>query len=158
MFAVSALKMPVILLFMPLFGWHAGLTASAPTDSTVSMEQEILLYVNEDRAAHGLRKLELNEVESGIAAQHSRNMASGKTPFGHDGLNNRAKAIQKNLGAISAVGENVASGQMSAREVVDGWLRSPGHKRNIEGDFVLTGIGLARNSKGIIYFTQIFSK
>jgi hypothetical protein len=34
-------------------------------------------------------------------------------------------------------------GPMGAREVVDGWLHSPGHRRNIEGDFRLTGIGLA---------------
>jgi len=47
---------------------------------------------------------------------------------------------------------------MTAREVVDGWLHSPGHKRNIEGDFIFTGIGHARDKKGDIYFTQIFSR
>jgi uncharacterized protein YkwD len=47
---------------------------------------------------------------------------------------------------------------MSAREVVDGWLKSPGHKRNIEGDFTLTGIGIASDKQGNIYFTQIFSR
>jgi uncharacterized protein YkwD len=47
---------------------------------------------------------------------------------------------------------------MSAKEVVEGWLNSPGHKRNIEGDFTLTGIGVAKNNKGIIYYTQIFTK
>jgi uncharacterized protein YkwD len=52
----------------------------------------------------------------------------------------------------------VASGQMTAREVVNGWLKSPGHKKNIEGNFVLTGIGYARSKKGDIYFTQIFSR
>ena len=49
-----------------------------------------------------------------------------------------------------------APGPMGAREVVDGWLHSPGHRRNIEGDFRLTGIGLAEGSNGMIYFTQIF--
>jgi uncharacterized protein YkwD len=47
---------------------------------------------------------------------------------------------------------------MSAREVVDGWLHSPGHRRNIEGDFKLTGIGLAFGHNGNIFFTQIFTK
>jgi len=41
---------------------------------------------------------------------------------------------------------------------VDGWLNSPGHKKNIEGNFTLTGIGYARDHKGNIYFTQIFSR
>jgi uncharacterized protein YkwD len=49
-------------------------------------------------------------------------------------------------------------GPMSAREVVDGWLHSPGHRRNIESDFRLTGIGLATAGNGMIYFTQIFVK
>jgi uncharacterized protein YkwD len=62
------------------------------------------------------------------------------------------------MGPITVVAENVASGQMSAREVVDGWLNSPGHRRNIEGNFKLTGIGLARGSRGMIYFTQIFTR
>ncbi len=47
---------------------------------------------------------------------------------------------------------------MDAREVVDGWLHSPGHRRNIMGDFRLTGIGVAEAANGMIYFTQIFVK
>jgi uncharacterized protein YkwD len=122
------------------------------------MISEILEYVNDDRKMQGLSPLKLSDVESSIAAKHSRDMASGKVPFGHSGLNARAKAIRKALGEIMSVGENVASGPMSAREVVDGWLKSPGHKRNIEGDFTLTGIGIASDKQGNIYFTQIFSR
>ena len=122
-----------------------------------TMESEILQYVNEDRTRHGLAKLQMNTVESALAAKHSRDMASGKVKFGHDGFIARAKSIQKALGSRE-VGENVASGSMTAREVVDGWLNSPGHKKNIEGNFTLTGIGYARDKKGDIYFTQIFSR
>lgn len=120
------------------------------------MESEILQYVNEDRREHGLSPLEMNSVESSLASQHSRDMATGRVKFGHDGFNKRAKTIQKELGG-TVFGENVASGRMTAREVVDGWLKSPGHKKNIEGNFTITGIGYASNNKGEIYFTQIFS-
>jgi len=126
--------------------------------NTDKIEEDILYYVNLDRKAKGLRQLRLNKIESSIAEQHSRNMATGKVPFGHDGLQTRAKKIRKQLGGISMVGENVASGQMTAKEAVEGWLQSPGHKRNIEGDFTLTGIGWAKGKKGMIYFTQIFTK
>ena len=85
-------------------------------------------------------------------------MASGKVGFGHSGFNSRAKAIQKSMNSVTSVAENVAEGQMTAREVVDGWLHSPGHKKNIEGNFTLTGIGYASDKKGNIYFTQIFSR
>lgn len=122
-----------------------------------SMETEILQYVNDDRKQHNLAPLQINVLESSLALKHSQDMANGKVKFGHDGFNSRAKAIQKAFGSMT-VGENVASGQMTAREVVNGWLNSPGHKKNIEGDFVLTGIGYASNRKGDIYFTQIFSR
>lgn len=122
-----------------------------------SMEKEILQYVNDDRKQHDLPPLLMNALESSLASKHSQDMADGKVKFGHDGFNGRAKAIQKAFGSTE-VGENVASGQMTAREVVDGWLNSPGHKKNIEGDFIFTGIGYASNRKGDIYFTQIFSR
>jgi uncharacterized protein YkwD len=125
--------------------------------NTDSMAAEILKYVNEDRREHNLPALQMNSIESQLAEKHSRDMATGKVKFGHDGFNSRAKTIQKALGSM-AIGENVASGSMTAREVVDGWLKSPGHKKNIEGNFKLTGIGYAHNKKGDIYFTQIFSR
>jgi uncharacterized protein YkwD len=122
-----------------------------------TMESDILKYVNEDRIARGLSPLQINQLESSLAAKHSLDMSLGKVKFGHDGFNARAKTIQKEIGSIE-VGENVAEGSMTAREVVDGWLHSPGHKKNIEGNFTLTGIGYASDKKGDIYFTQIFSR
>jgi len=130
----------------------------SPRVSVVEMTKDILYYVNLHRRSIGLQNLQLNDVECALAVQHSINMASNKTPFGHSGLNDRAKKIAHEIGKISMVAENVASGDMSAKEVVDGWLHSPGHKRNIETNFTLTGIGVAKNSKGIIYYTQIFTK
>lgn len=138
------------------FQTQANNIYSVPPGKTI--EEDILFYVNKDRKSKGLTPLRLNDVESGFAAEHSRNMASGKVPFGHQGLTTRAKKIRKKLGGITAVGENVASGQMTAKEAVEGWLNSPGHKRNIEGDFTMTGIGWAKDKRGMIYFTQIFTK
>jgi uncharacterized protein YkwD len=122
------------------------------------MEKDILHYVNADRESKGLKPLKLNSFESSVASEHSKNMASGKTPFGHKGMDARIKKISKELGPLSQAGENVAVGQMTAREVVEGWLNSPGHKRNIEGDFTLTGIGYAKDKSGAIFFTEIFTK
>ena len=117
---------------------------------------DILRYVNEHRRSKGLAPLQANSFISSVALAHSRDMLSGKSAFGHDGFNERIDRMRKHLGPIRVAAENVASGPMSAREVVDGWLHSPGHRRNIEGNFKLTGIGLARRGDGMIYFTQIF--
>ena len=141
------------LCLILLLGFHFGNQST----NLETMESDILKYVNEDRVAHGLSPLQMNELESSLAAKHSLDMSSGKVKFGHDGFNTRAKTIQKALGSAE-IGENVAEGSMTAREVVDGWLHSPGHKKNIEGNFTLTGIGYAADKKGNIYFTQIFSR
>ena len=90
------------------------------------------------------------------AAKHSSGMAAGKVAFGHDGMQIRVTNISRQIGRISAAAENVAHGKLNARQVVDGWLNSPGHKKNIEGNYTLTGIGVAQGSRGEIYFTQIF--
>ena len=119
---------------------------------------DILRYVNAHRRSIGLPGLKANSFISSVALQHSLDMLSGKTPFGHEGFHDRILEIKGKLGVLHVAAENVASGPMSAREVVDGWLHSPGHRKNIEGDFRLTGVGLATRSDGMIYFTQIFVK
>ncbi len=123
-----------------------------------NIENEILDLVNTHRKSIGLKPLELNNIESSSAANHSYNMASGKISFGHAGFQKRIKTISGQLGNISASAENVAYGTMNAKEVVNVWLQSPEHKKNIEGDYMLTGIGVAKSKKGIIYFTEIFTK
>lgn len=129
-----------------------------PRPPASSMSADILRYVNEHRRSIGLAPLQANSYISSVALGHSRDMLSGKSPFGHDGFRDRINLISKRLGKLHVAAENVASGPMSAREVVDGWLHSPGHRRNIEGDFRLTGIGLAFGRNGNIYFTQIFTR
>jgi uncharacterized protein YkwD len=128
--------------------------AKPPVSSSISAD--ILRFVNEHRRDIGLKPLQANSYISSVAVGHSRDMLTGQTPFGHEGFQQRIDLLRKHLGPLHVAAENVASGPMSAREVVNGWLHSPGHRRNIEGDFRLTGIGVATARNGMIYFTQIF--
>lgn len=121
-----------------------------------SITRQILEYVNDFRRSRGLSALQANSYISSIALGHSKDMLTGKSPFGHDGFRQRIDRIRERLGKLHVAAENVASGPMGAREVVDGWLHSPGHRLNIEGDFRLTGIGVATAANGMVYFTQIF--
>jgi len=125
---------------------------------TQPRSSDILRYVNEYRHKKGLSPLQANSFLSSVALEHSRDMLTGKTPFGHEGFHERIDRIRKRLGPVHVAAENVASGPMSAREVVDGWLHSAGHRKNIEGNFKLTGIGLAKRRDGMVYFTQIFMR
>ena len=130
-----------------------GTTAKA---SYSSLEEEILFQVNKYRRSKGLSALQMNPVIATEAEKHSSNMATGRSGFGHAGFSSRINRISNKLGSVSNSGENVALGFITAKEVLHGWLQSPGHKKNIEGRFKLTGIGVAKDRSGTLYFTQVF--
>ncbi|WED43461.1 CAP domain-containing protein [Legionella cardiaca] len=121
-----------------------------------SMQKGILFYINEYRAKRGLKPLKMNNLMSKEAEIHSREMANHKIGFGHQDFNKRIKRIYTEIKFCRGGAENVAYNYKDAQDVVKNWLTSPGHRRNIVGNYNLTGIGLARDSRGKIYFTQIF--
>lgn len=86
-------------------------------------------------------------------------MAAGSRPFGHGGFDQRAAEVRA-LTPARSLAENVAfdgrAGTTLAAGIAAGWFASPGHRRNIEGDFDLTGIGAARASDGVTHLTQVF--
>jgi uncharacterized protein YkwD len=122
------------------------------------MEQSILDLINQHRAAKKLPPLQANDLMEVEARRHSMDMATKRMPFGHQGFNLRTKKIKERINGVTTVAENVAQGQMTARAVVDSWLSSPGHRQNIEGNFRLTGIGVARDRRSQLYFTQLFAR
>ena len=113
---------------------------------------------NNFRASQGLRPLVWNEGLSEIGIGHSRDMAEGKVPFGHEGFEKRFRSFP--IRGCRGGAENVAmsSGLSDPSKVaVDGWIQSPGHRKNLVGNFVYMGIGVYRNSRGQWYFTQLFA-
>lgn len=114
--------------------------------------------VNAYRQRQGLSPLELDERLSAIARRHSQDMASGEVPFSHDGVEDRYEAIGE-LISYGQVAENVAYNfghSDPVEQAVDGWIESPGHERNMTGDYELSGMGIAINAEGEYYFTQLF--
>ncbi len=134
----------------------SGPVATTPTAG--SMETSILANINAHRRSMGLSPLQMIDAANRQAYNHSMNMATGKTPFSHDGFSQRVTNIANSIGRISASAENVAYGSRTAAEVVKGWLNSAPHKKNIEGNYNLTGIGVYANRQGTLYFTQLFVK
>ncbi|HET6252473.1 MAG TPA: CAP domain-containing protein [Puia sp.] len=148
----------LLFCWLGLTGLPHAMPSPPPVPASARISREILFFVNEFRRSKGLPSLEANSYISSVALGHSRDMLTGKSPFGHDGFRQRVDQISGKLGRLHVAAENVASGPMGAREVVDGWLHSPGHRENIVGDFRLTGIGVAEAANGMVYFTQIFVK
>ena len=130
--------------------------AQATTPSTNAMEQAIFDQINQYRASKGLPAFTRSSKIDNQAKVHSQNMASAEVAFGHENFSDRVKSTGI---TYKAAAENVAYNQgykNPATQAVQGWLKSPGHKANIEGKFNQTGIGVAVNSKGEVYFTQLF--
>lgn len=131
----------------------------------------ILKRVNSARAAGrrcGARyyapapPLQLNAQLAAAALEHSRDMARhGEFDHrGHDGSTPSLRVRRAGFGAFRLVGENIAAGAMTAREVTDGWLASPAHCENImDARFTAVGVGYAANldTAAGLYWTQDFA-
>jgi len=153
---VCAALLTIGLACTPTASVSEGQRAGTTTAGLEKMEAEILKLINKHRTGKGLNALTAHAAMATVAAEHSSNMAKRKTAFGHDGFDARVKKISASTGTLKAWAENVARGQISAKEVVNGWLNSPGHRKNIEGNYNLTGIGVVAGKNGELFFTQIF--
>ena len=123
-----------------------------------ALEQAIHQKINQYRQSQNLPPLTLDPRISEQARIHSQAMASGKATFSHDGFEKRVDAIAKSIPYRSA-GENLAYNQGyrdPVDQAVEGWLNSPGHYKNIVGDFDVTGVGVVKTPQGRYYFSQIF--
>ncbi len=128
-----------------------------PADSSVATE--VLRLVNVHRQSQGLSSLTMNDVIAEQALFHSVNMANGSVPFGNNGFDDRVSKIMTGLGISGGTyAENVARGFETPQDVVSGWIANLGHRTNIEGNYTLTGIGVASDSDGNPYYTQLFYK
>lgn len=137
---------------------ESGTDGNLPSVTVNNYEKQIFLLVNKHRK--NLNKIQLKWHDQAIieSQDHSQDMASFRVPFGHIGFNKRISIIKaKDTDTIYKSGENVAQNS-TAQRAFEAWLRSPGHRRNIEGDFTHTGIGSIRSANGSWYFTQIFLK
>lgn len=133
--------------------------AGMATPNQQELTAEIHRLVNAHRVDAGLSALQWREEIAAIAQRHSSEMARGGRPFGHQHFDQRTAEIQEIL-PLGQIAENVAydsrTGPSLPALVVQGWLSSSGHRRNIEGEFGLTGIGVAESPAGVRFFTQIF--
>jgi uncharacterized protein YkwD len=124
---------------------------------SVSEQQTMILYyVNQYRIKHHLAPFKMSRIISKEAEKHSKNMAKHKIPFGHEGFNGRIKRLYRQVKNCNGGAENVAYYKVDAKKLVEQWIASPGHRRNIEGPYNVTGIGIAYGKKGWAYYTQIF--
>jgi len=127
------------------------------SDNNAKIAQEVFYQTNKFRKSERRNELIMRNDLNKIAQKHSADMASGRVPFGHDGFYQRDAMAKKHLKQLSSFAENVAVGPTSGKQVVNMWKNSAGHRKNLLGRFKYTGIGIAKDRNGRIYYTQIFA-
>ncbi len=135
--------------------------AAVPIADREALERLIVDEINGVRADHGLVALTPNEALREVARAHSETMAR-EGLMGHRAPDGSMPADRMRAAGIGfrLSGENVARslrGLGSTRGVIEGWMASPGHRRNIlTPDFRETAIGIAVAADGAVYVTQLF--
>jgi uncharacterized protein YkwD len=129
-----------------------GLDPEAAGDQLVAAHNRV-------RAAHRLAPLVVSRPLEAAARQHARDMAErhwmshrggdGSSPF-------RRMAAQGYT--FRRAGENVAAGYPTVDAVMNGWLWSPGHRRNILGRFSEIGSACAIARDGTPYWCVTFGE
>ena len=121
--------------------------------SVSSIEQEVVRLVNIERQKAGLSPLKIDTELSKVARLKSEDMKK-KGYFSHTSptYGSPFDMLKQFNITYKTAGENIAKGQKTAQAVVNAWMNSEGHRRNIlSKSFTHIGVGHTSN-----YWTQLF--
>ncbi len=128
--ATKSLAMTLCLMALAACG-DTGPGGSSCSDESLEICQ-VYRIVNDERSAAGLEPYAWN-ADLALAAQlHAEDM-NAQGYFSHDSLDGR-DFVQRIVDAGydgSPRGENIARGQRTAEQVMESWMGSDGHRRNI---------------------------
>ena len=145
----------------------APITPDVPTTPDVpdSSEDEadvhpyvlkVVELVNKERKSAGLNPVTLN-TDATTAAQVRAEESS--VSFSHtrpDGTS-FATALKDARVSYRSCGENIAWGQKTPEQVMEGWMNSAGHRANIlNASYTEIGVGFYQNASGVNYWSQLF--
>ncbi|MCM3773402.1 CAP domain-containing protein [Priestia aryabhattai] len=126
------------------------------TKDASQFEQKVVDLVNQEREKQGLKPLTLNKKLSDVARTKSKDMME-KGYFDHNSPTYGSPFdMMKQFGIeYTTAGENIAKGQQSPEEVMNAWMNSDGHRKNIlNPDFTEIGVGYVKGDT--TYWTQQF--
>ena len=145
---------------MPSAEPEQGDTAVVPPETdtaafNTAYEAEVLRLVNEERTRYGLSPLTQDLGAAEVAHLRAKEIVQS---FSHTRPNGSSCfTAAKELGvSYRSAGENIAYGYPTPEKVVEGWMNSEGHRKNIlSSSFSKIGIGCYQNN-GILYWSQFF--
>ncbi|MBX0359347.1 hypothetical protein K2225_16740 [Halobacillus sp. Nhm2S1] len=130
-------------------------TQEEATSEVSAFEKQVVELTNQEREKQGLAPLKLDTELSAVAKDKSLDMQQNNY-FSHNSPNYGSPFdMMKSYGIdYRTAGENIAMGQTTPEEVVQGWMNSQGHRENIMNpNFTHIGVGHAEDGN---YWTQMF--
>ena len=127
-------------------------------DQVKSIEQQVVDLTNQERQKHGVNPLHLDWEVARVARYKSAEMRD-KNYFAHESPTYGSPFQMLTAFDVNyrGAGENIAAGQTTPQEVVNSWMNSEGHRRNIlDPNFTHIGVGYATGGSYRFYWTQMF--
>jgi len=133
-------------------------TAPAPEPGGSGQAAEVVRLTNAQRAANGCPALTVDSRLTRAAQAHSEDMRE-RGYFEHDNPDGQSSFDRMKAAGYSfrMAAENIAAGQPTPAAVVDAWMNSAGHRKNILNcGLTQIGVGVASGGSYRIYWTQDF--
>ena len=137
------------------------LSAAVPHGSEGGVEGQVMAGINRYRAAQSKGVLKRHPGLDSLARHHAQRMLQeGK--MSHKNYHHRLGMAEHYLKVVD-LRENVfyshgiGESQLAAR-TVQGWIESPGHRRNLLANTMYCGVGVAKGADGRYYAAQLSGK
>lgn len=133
----------------------AGGVSAAPNVPSVPTDTSFAGMLNNVRAANGAGAVAY-DARLGAAAQGHANDMLANNYFSHTGLNGSTAGQRITAAGYNwrTYGENIARGQTSEAQVLEGWQNSAGHRRNNLNpafeDFALAKAGSGSSTRWVL--------
>ncbi len=137
--------------------------------SNIIFEQELLVLINKERKKRRLRAVKLQADLTNAARYHAEDMGK-QNYFEHSSMYRTGGKLKElcgpfdrirqfTKGNVFASSENIAAGQQTPSEVLESWMTSSGHRKNIlnkSNKFMGLGYVEVAGSEYGGYWVQIF--
>lgn len=134
---------------------QTGTTQNQAIGNRSQYTRQVVDLTNEQRRRNGLSDLQIDTRLSSVAQTKSQDMQQNGY-FSHTSPTYGSPFdMMRDFGvSYRTAGENIAQGQRTPQEVVNAWMNSEGHRRNIlNGNFTHIGVGYEATGN---HWTQMF--
>ena len=119
--------------------------------------RQVVNLVNQERAKAGLSPVTADTSIQAAAQVRAKEIEKSFSHTRPDGSSFSTALTQQGV-TYRGSGENIAWGQKTPEQVMNGWMNSDGHRANIlNKNFTKIGVGYHQNASGTNYWTQLFT-